>query len=197
LPWSPWTGTGGRHQSELVVAINRIHRSPCPGARILVGVDIDPNRCHWSLFSLRLPQFVSLRDELRRALNVSIQCPHDADARHHGRPVEINDEHQREHRCLPLRRQVLSLRSRFIGSEARSGCDDRRLQKLDRKSGTSRCHECKARRRDWGSRAGEGAAPSSISERCENSHKARMTPSVSASTARRSQVQLSQKWIEP
>ncbi|HEY4986189.1 MAG TPA: hypothetical protein VII39_06175, partial [Bradyrhizobium sp.] len=33
LPWSPWNGTGGRHQSELVVAINRIHRSPCPGAR--------------------------------------------------------------------------------------------------------------------------------------------------------------------
>jgi hypothetical protein len=45
--------------------------------------------------------------------------------------------------------------------------------------------------------AGEGAAPSSISERCENFHKARLTPSVSASTARRSQVQLSQKRIEP
>jgi len=41
---------------------------------------------------------------------VSIERPHDADARHHGWAVEINDEHQREHRCLPLRRQVLSLR---------------------------------------------------------------------------------------
>jgi len=71
------------------------------------------------------------------------------------------------------------------------------VQKLDRKSGTSRCHECEARRIDWGSRAGEGAAPSSISERCENFHKARLTPSVSASTARRSQVELSQKRIEP
>src|SRR5205807_4697654 len=35
LPWSPSTGTGGRHRSEMVVAINRIHWSPCPGARSL------------------------------------------------------------------------------------------------------------------------------------------------------------------
>jgi hypothetical protein len=34
LPWSPWTGTGGRHQSEMLVAINQKPRSPCPGARI-------------------------------------------------------------------------------------------------------------------------------------------------------------------
>jgi hypothetical protein len=33
LLWSPWTGTGGRHQSEMLVAINRKPRSPCPGAR--------------------------------------------------------------------------------------------------------------------------------------------------------------------
>ncbi|HLZ00618.1 MAG TPA: hypothetical protein VKR55_00555, partial [Bradyrhizobium sp.] len=33
LPWSPSTGTGGRHRSEMVVAINRIHWSLCPGAR--------------------------------------------------------------------------------------------------------------------------------------------------------------------
>jgi hypothetical protein len=37
LPWSPSTGTGGRHRSEKVVAINRIHRSPCPGARTLAS----------------------------------------------------------------------------------------------------------------------------------------------------------------
>src|SRR3981189_593706 len=35
LPWSPSTGTGGRHQSEMLVAINRKPRSPCPGARSL------------------------------------------------------------------------------------------------------------------------------------------------------------------
>ena len=91
-----------------------------------------------------------------------------------------------------------------------SACDRRRTKAgskvrntEDRVSGAirnpkgSRCHECEARRIDWGSRAGEGAAPSSISERCENFHKARLTPSVSASTARRSQVELSQKRIEP
>jgi hypothetical protein len=35
LPWSPWTGTGGRHRLEMVVVINRKPRSPWPGARTL------------------------------------------------------------------------------------------------------------------------------------------------------------------
>src|SRR5882724_7994772 len=33
-------------------------------ANLLAGVDIDPNGCHWSLFSFRFPQCVSLRDGL-------------------------------------------------------------------------------------------------------------------------------------
>src|SRR5229473_4857136 len=33
LPWSPSTGTGGRHPPETVVAFNRKPRSPWPGAR--------------------------------------------------------------------------------------------------------------------------------------------------------------------
>lgn len=33
VPWSPSTGTGGRHRLEMLVAINRKPRSPCPGAR--------------------------------------------------------------------------------------------------------------------------------------------------------------------
>ncbi len=32
---SPWIGTGGRHQSEKVVAMHRIHWSPWTGARRL------------------------------------------------------------------------------------------------------------------------------------------------------------------
>src|SRR3982074_2880785 len=34
LPWSPSTGTGGRHPPETVVAFNRKPRSPWPGARM-------------------------------------------------------------------------------------------------------------------------------------------------------------------
>ena len=33
-------------------------------ANLLVGIDIDPNGRHWSLFSLRRPQWVSLRELL-------------------------------------------------------------------------------------------------------------------------------------
>jgi hypothetical protein len=39
---------------------------------------------------------------VRRQLNVSIQCPHDADAREQLWPVMFGDEQQRLHRRLPI-----------------------------------------------------------------------------------------------
>jgi hypothetical protein len=37
---------------------------------------------------------------VKRAFNVSVQCPHDADARHHGRTAEFDDQEQRFYRGL-------------------------------------------------------------------------------------------------
>ena len=39
---------------------------------------------------------------VRRQLNVSIQCPHDADAREQLWSVMFGDEQQRPHRRLPI-----------------------------------------------------------------------------------------------
>ncbi len=44
---------------------------------------------------------------VRRQLNVSVQCPHDADARHHRRAVELDDQEQGFDRGLPLVEQLL------------------------------------------------------------------------------------------
>ena len=39
-----------------------------------------------------------------------VQCPHDTDARHHGRAVELDDEEQGFDRGLPLLEMLLGLR---------------------------------------------------------------------------------------
>jgi hypothetical protein len=40
LPWWPWTGTGGRHPPETLVAFNRKTWSPWTGARTFVTGDL-------------------------------------------------------------------------------------------------------------------------------------------------------------
>jgi hypothetical protein len=47
---------------------------------------------------------------IKHPFDVAVQCPHDADARHHGGPVEFNDQEQGFDRGLPLLEVVLSLR---------------------------------------------------------------------------------------
>ncbi len=42
--------------------------------------------------------------------NVPVQCPHDTDARHHGRAVEFDDQEQGSDRSLPLLEILLILR---------------------------------------------------------------------------------------
>src|SRR4030081_605340 len=37
-------------------------------ANFLAGIDIDPNRCHWSLLSFRFPQCKSLRSVKNRSI---------------------------------------------------------------------------------------------------------------------------------
>jgi hypothetical protein len=46
---------------------------------------------------------------IKHPLDVSVQCPHDTDARHHGRPIEIDDQEQGFDRGLPFLEQLLSL----------------------------------------------------------------------------------------
>jgi hypothetical protein len=41
---------------------------------------------------------------IERALDVAIQCPHDADARGHRRPSQFGDRHQALNRGLPMTR---------------------------------------------------------------------------------------------
>jgi hypothetical protein len=38
---------------------------------------------------------------IKPALDVTVQCPQDADARHHGRPAMFCNQQQRLHRGLP------------------------------------------------------------------------------------------------
>jgi hypothetical protein len=47
---------------------------------------------------------------IERPLNVSVQCPQDADARHHGGPAELDDQEQGFDRGLPLLEQLFGLR---------------------------------------------------------------------------------------
>jgi hypothetical protein len=44
------------------------------------------------------------------AFDVAVQRPHHTDARHHGRPVELDDQEQGVARGLPLMEQLLGLR---------------------------------------------------------------------------------------
>ena len=39
---------------------------------------------------------------IKHALDVAVQCPQHADASHHGRAVEFDDQEQRFYRGLPL-----------------------------------------------------------------------------------------------
>src|SRR5712664_334874 len=58
------TPSGSFSLNQLIGGIRiREHLKMVTIADFLIGVDIDPNNCHWSLFSLRFPQCVSLRDE--------------------------------------------------------------------------------------------------------------------------------------
>ena len=77
-------------------------------SNLFVGVDIDPNGCHRSLFSLRFPQCVSLRSGLN-VRSTSRFNAHDADASEHRRPVMFGDEQQGLHRVLPFVGVVLCL----------------------------------------------------------------------------------------
>jgi hypothetical protein len=47
---------------------------------------------------------------IEHALDVAVQCPHDADACEHRRAAERRDQDQRLHGGLPLRSFVLGLR---------------------------------------------------------------------------------------
>ncbi|HWO29419.1 MAG TPA: hypothetical protein VNO32_11555 [Candidatus Acidoferrum sp.] len=47
---------------------------------------------------------------IEHTLNVSVQCPHEANARHHGGPVELDDQEQGFDRGLPLLDILFSLR---------------------------------------------------------------------------------------
>ena len=47
---------------------------------------------------------------IEHPLDVAVQCPHDADAHHHGRPVELDDQEQGFDRGLPFLEILLSLR---------------------------------------------------------------------------------------
>ena len=63
--WSPSTGTGGRHQSELVVAINRKPRSPWPGARRLKALE-DENGKLKKLLAESMMDVSTLREMLAK-----------------------------------------------------------------------------------------------------------------------------------
>jgi hypothetical protein len=47
---------------------------------------------------------------IEHALDVAVQRPHEADAHHHGRPIEIDDQEQGFDRSLPLLESLLGLR---------------------------------------------------------------------------------------
>jgi len=46
---------------------------------------------------------------VKRPFDVSVQCPHDADTRHHGRAAELDDQEQGFYRGLPFLKQLLGL----------------------------------------------------------------------------------------
>jgi hypothetical protein len=46
--------------------------------------------------------------------DVTVQCPHHANARHHGRPVILDDEEQRFDRSLPFLEMLFDLGSFWI-----------------------------------------------------------------------------------
>jgi hypothetical protein len=46
---------------------------------------------------------------IKHALNVSVQCSHDADAREHRRASQFRDQQKRLHRGLPFVRVVFCL----------------------------------------------------------------------------------------
>jgi hypothetical protein len=47
---------------------------------------------------------------IEHPLDVAVQCPHDSDAHHHGRPVELDDQEQGFDSGLPFLEILLSLR---------------------------------------------------------------------------------------
>jgi hypothetical protein len=47
---------------------------------------------------------------IKRPFDVSVQCPHDTDAGHHGRPIEIDDQGQGLDRGLAFLEILLGLR---------------------------------------------------------------------------------------
>src|SRR5712664_4033855 len=65
---------------------------------------------HSSRFSLRRPQCVSLRDGLNSRWTCRFGALRIADARHHGGPVELDDQEQGFDRGLPLLEQLFGLR---------------------------------------------------------------------------------------
>ena len=64
---------------------------------------------HSSRFSLRVPQWESFRSGLNVLTTWQVQCPHDADARHHGRAIELDDQEQGFDRGVPLLEMLLGL----------------------------------------------------------------------------------------
>jgi hypothetical protein len=51
-----------------------------------------------------------LSRRVERPLDAAVQCPHEADARHHGRPIKIDDQEQGFDGGLPVLEQLLGLR---------------------------------------------------------------------------------------
>ncbi len=60
---------------------------------------------------------MSLRDEIKLPNVAAVECPHDSDARHHGRTVEFDDQEQGFDRGLPFLEILLSLRTPLSLSE--------------------------------------------------------------------------------
>jgi hypothetical protein len=51
---------------------------------------------------------------IKLPLNVSVKWPHDADVRHCGGPVDLDDQEQGFYRCLPLLDILICLGSFWI-----------------------------------------------------------------------------------
>ena len=58
--------------------------------------------CHSSRFSFRPAPMRVFPRSIKLPLDVSVQCSHDADARHHGGAAEFDNQEQRFYRGPPL-----------------------------------------------------------------------------------------------
>jgi hypothetical protein len=65
---------------------------------------------HSSRLSFRFPQCLSLRSALNTRSTCRFNAPQHADARHHGRAVELDNQQQGFYRGLPLLEILLGLR---------------------------------------------------------------------------------------